>query len=173
VITIHYLTPQLRKELKKPLGYLIHGSLDETMMMMKSLIKKEKPIKIITVGDRVSQDLTDHTLQPDVLIIDNKIMRKEIPPISASADKIMNVPNPAGTITDEAWSAIEKAARSTHRIKIIVDGEEDLLTLVAILTMPDNSLICYGQPHEGIVAVKTTPNLKKKIRKIVDAMKRD
>ena len=173
MINIHYLTPKLRKELKKPLGYLIHGSLDETMMMLKSLIEKENPIKIVTVGDRVSQDLTDHTLQPDILIIDNKIMRKEISPISASADKIVNVSNPAGTITDEAWSAIEKAAKSAHRTKIIVNGEEDLLTLVAILAMPDKSLICYGQPHEGIVAVKTTPNMKRKVRKIVDTMKRD
>jgi hypothetical protein len=171
VINIRYLTPQLRKKLKKPLGTLFRGSLREIITMVKTVVEKEKPAKIVTVGDQVSQDLFNHHFLPDVLIIDNKIMRKEIPPISATADKVINVTNPPGTITNEAWSAIEKAIEMPQRTKIIVDGEEDLLTLVAILTAPENSLVLYGQPHEGVVVVKATAEMKHKIREIVDAMK--
>ncbi len=171
MIDIRYLTPQLRKKLKKPLGTLFQGSLEETMKILETLIEKEKPVKIVTVGDRVSQDLTTHSLLPDVLIIDNKIMRKEIPPISATADKVIKVKNPPGTITDEAWLAIEKAMRDSQRTKIIVDGEEDLLTLVAILTAPENSLVLYGQPHKGVVAIKTTAETKHRVQEIVEAMK--
>ena len=53
------------------------------MMMIRAMVEKEKPAKIATVGDRVTQDLTRNELFPDVLIIDNRVMRKEITPISA------------------------------------------------------------------------------------------
>jgi uncharacterized protein (UPF0218 family) len=142
------------------------------MTMIRAMVEKEKPTKIITVGDRVTQDLTSNQLFPDVLIIDNRVMRKEIPPISATAENNMSVQNPPGTITDEAWQAIETAMRESKQTKITVDGEEDLLTLVAVLAAPENSLIFYGQPHEGIVAVKATVETKQKIRYMIEEMKK-
>lgn len=142
------------------------------MSTLKALAEKEKPTKIVTVGDRVSQDSTDHNLSPHILIVDNKIMRKEIPPIPAVADQVVNVKNPAGTITDEAWSAIEEAMMRPQRTKIVVEGEEDMLTLVAILVAPEDSLVLYGQPHKGVVAIKTTAETKHKIQKIVDSMEK-
>lgn len=156
--------------MKKPLGILFQGSPEETVSAVKMFIKKENPPKIITVGDQVSKDLTDSSVAPDVLIVDNRIMRKDIPPINASADKNVRVKNPPGTITDEAWSAIEQATADSQRTKIVVDGEEDLLALVAIITAPEDSLVLYGQPRRGIVAVKTTAETRRKIRKILRAM---
>ncbi|MGB9135633.1 MAG: GTP-dependent dephospho-CoA kinase family protein [Candidatus Bathyarchaeia archaeon] len=141
------------------------------MTMVKAMVDREKPTKTIAVGDRVSQDLIASQLFPDVLIVDNRVMRKEIPPISATADKTINVNNPPGTITDEAWHAIETALKSPQRTKITVDGEEDLLTLVAILTAPQGSIVFYGQPHEGIVAVKATAKTKQKVERMVEDMK--
>jgi uncharacterized protein (UPF0218 family) len=142
------------------------------MTMIRAMVEREKPTKIITVGDRVTQDLTSNQLFPDVLIIDNRVMRKEITPISATAENNMNVQNPPGTITDEAWHAIETAMRESRRTKITVDGEEDLLTLVAVLAAPENSLVFYGQPHEGIVAVKATVETKQKIQNMIEEMKK-
>jgi len=142
------------------------------MTMIRAMVEKEKPTKIITVGDRVTQDLTSNQLFPDVLIIDNRVMRKEITPISATAENNMNVQNPPGTITDEAWQAIETAMRESKRTKITVDGEEDLLTLVAVLAAPENSLVFYGQPHEGIVAVKANVETKQKIQNMIEEMKK-
>lgn len=173
MISIYHLTPQLRRNLKKPLGILFCGSLEETVSILGTLIEKEKPAKIVTVGDRVSQDLTDQSLLPDVLIIDNKVMRKEITPISATADRVVYVKNPPGTITYEAWFAVEKAIEDSQRTKIVVDGEEDLLALVAILTVPENSLVLYGQPRRGVVVVKATAEMKQQVREIVDTMESD
>lgn len=170
-MNIRYLTSQQRKILKKPLGTLFQGSLEEIIMLVKILIEKESPTKIVAVGDQVSQDLTNHSILPSILIVDNRIMRKKIPPISATADNIINVKNPPGTITDEAWASIKQAMKSSQRSKIIVEGEEDLLTLVAILEAPENSLVFYGQPHQGIVVVKVTEAMKQKARKIFEAMK--
>lgn len=141
------------------------------MKILKTMIEKEKPSKLVTVGDQVSQDLYDNHLLPDLLVVDNRIMRKEIPPISATADTVVTVKNLPGTITDEAYLAIEKALNASERTKIVVDGEEDLLALVAVLTAPENSLILYGQPHQGIVVVKASVEMKQKVRHIVEAMK--
>jgi hypothetical protein len=172
VIRIRSLPPRLRKKLKKPLGLLFHGSLEETMTAVHAFIEKEKPPKIIAVGDQVSKDLAENSVALDILIVDNRIMRQQIPPIPASADKNVRVKNPPGTITDEAWSAIEKATADSQRTKIVVDGEEDLLALVAIIAAPEDSLVLYGQPHRGIVVVKATAEIKHKVRTIVGAMER-
>lgn len=157
--------------MKKPLGILVQGSPEETMTMVKAMVEKEKPTKLVTVGDRVSEDLTNQQVIPDVLIVDNRVMRKEITPINASADKVVTVRNPSGTITNEAWLAVENAMEGPQRTKIVVEGEEDLLTLAAILTAPEGSLILYGQPHEGIVIVKATAEAKQRVRAMVDAMR--
>jgi hypothetical protein len=53
---------------------------------------------------------------------------------------------------------------------VVVDGEEDLLTLVAVLHAPEKSLVVYGQPQEGIVVVRVTKQKKEMIRRIVEAM---
>jgi uncharacterized protein (UPF0218 family) len=140
------------------------------MYNIKKQIDREKPSKIITVGDKVSQDLTNNSIQPDLLIVDNKIMREAITPIIATADQIIQVKNPPGTISDEAWSAVINATRSMQRTKIVVDGEEDLLALPAVIGAPERSFIFYGQPHEGVVLMIVTEELKKKIRKIINEM---
>ena len=123
------------------------------------------------MGDRVSQDISDHNILPDVLIVDNRIMRNEVPPVSVNVDQVISVKNPRGTITEEAWRTIERATRDSIRKKIIVDGEEDLLALVAVLTIPEDSLVIYGQPTKGMVVVKATLDMKRDVSKIIQAMK--
>ncbi len=140
------------------------------MSKIKMRISNENPLKIITVGDKVSQDLINNSIQPDLIIIDNKIMRKPISPISATADQIIQVKNPPGTISDQAWTAIINATKHKQCTKIIVDGEEDLLALPAIIGAPEKSYVLYGQPHEGVVLIMVTDALKKKIQKIINEM---
>jgi len=141
------------------------------MKILKTMVEQDKPAKLVSVGDQTTQDLADHSLPPDILIVDNKIMRQKIPPISATAELVVKVKNPAGTITEEAWLAVEKAARNPERTKIIVEGEEDLLALVAILTLPENSLVLYGQPpNKGIVVVKTNSQNKTRAQEIIAEM---
>jgi len=170
VIEIRRLTPKLREELKDPLGLLIQGSFDETMKKLKELIKKEKPSKIISVGDSVSESMTRHGVSPQVLIVDNKVMREPIQPIAVDADQTLHLKNPAGTLAEEAWTVMKEALKGKRRTRVLVDGEEDLLTLVAVLCAPKNSLVVYGQPREGIVVVKVTEKTREMVRRIVDSM---
>jgi len=164
------LTPQLRLELKKPLGMLIKGPPKQTMEKIKLLIQKQKPTKTISVGDVVTQNLAENHIPIQVIIIDNKALRQIIQPIEVEAQKTLHIKNPPGTITPEAWTLVREAIQQNQITKVLVDGEEDLLTLVAVIQAPANSLVIYGQPYEGVVAIKVTAQTKKKMQKIIDAM---
>jgi len=172
VIGIHRLTPALRKKLKSPIGLLIRGSSDETMRELKKLIERERPPKIISVGDIVSDNLIKHNILAQVLVMDNRVMRKTIKPILADVDRTLHVKNPPGTLADETWLVMQEAIRGNQRTRVLVDGEEDLITLVAVLCAPEGSLVVYGQPHEGIVVVKVTEESRETVRRIVEAMER-
>ena len=61
---VYTLTPELRIRFKEPFGILIDGSFDETMAKLKELIAQEKPIRLISVGDVVSNNLHEHGIHP-------------------------------------------------------------------------------------------------------------
>ena len=164
------VTPELRARLKEPFGMLIRGSFAETMGKLDNIVKREKPPMMVSVGDTVSRNLHEHQMNPQLSITDNKHMRKRIKPRIFTA-KLFNVKNAQGTITEEAITAIKEALESDERVHIIVDGEEDLLTLIAVLYAPENSLVVYGQPYEGIVVVKVTSEKKAEATEILKAMK--
>lgn len=55
---------------------------------------------------------------------------------------------------------------------MIVDGEEDLLTLVAMAVAPLGSFVIYGQPREGVVLVEVDCQANKKAIAFLEAMLR-
>lgn len=167
---MRHLTPELRKKLKEPVGTLIRGSFAETMKKLKRMVKEEKPPKIVSVGDTVSKNLVKNSVFPQLAIVDGRVMRRKIPPITLTADETVYVRNPQGTITDEAFTEIQRSLRQKYRIKMVVDGEEDLLTLVAVLHAPENSFVVYGQPREGVVVVKVTDEKRAEVTEILNAM---
>ena len=168
----HYLTSELRKALKQPLGTLIRGSFVDTMKRLKKMVEQENPTSIISVGDTVSKNLAENGFSPKLYIIDNKCMRRSTKPFELPADRTVYITNPRGTITDEAEQAIEAALKESEHVKIVVKGEEDLLTLVAIAYASEDSYVIYGQPHEGIVVVKVTPDKKTEIASILKSMEK-
>ncbi len=170
MIIAYSLPPELRRKLKEPLGKLIRGSFSKTMKTFKEMAEREKPPRIISVGDTVSKNLVKSHMLPQLIIVDSRVMRKNIQPIPLTADKINHVKNPPGTITEEAIAAIQDALKSDCRVKIIVEGEEDLLTLIAVLYGPENSFVVYGQPYKGVVVVKVTPEKRAEVAGILKAM---
>jgi uncharacterized protein (UPF0218 family) len=167
---IRLLTTELRKELKKPQGLLIDGPFEETMKRLKEFIEEAKPSLVISVGDVVSRNMIEYGVPLNVLIVDNKVMRKPIQPITVDADQTLYAKNPPGAITDEAWAAIRSAVEQKGQTRVMVDGEEDLLTIVTVLSAPEGAIVVYGQPHMGIVVVKVTEETKERMRRFVDAM---
>ncbi len=170
MVVAYSVTPELRLRLKEPFGTLIRGSFAETMGKLDSIVKRERPQLIISVGDTVSRNLHEHQLKPHLSITDNKRMRKRIKPRVFTA-KLFHVKNPQGKITKEAITAVRDALESEDRVQIVVDGEEDLLSLIAVLYAPENSLVVYGQPCEGIVVVKVTSKKRTEAAEILKVMK--
>ena len=168
--TIRVLTPELRKELKVPLGLLIRGSFRYTTDKLKEMVDDKKPEKLIAVGDRVSRNIIRKGIRLDVAIVDHRVMRKPIGPIKFETAKTCRVCNPPGTLTDEAWQVMGEAVRYNGRVKVVVEGEEDLLTLAAVLSAPQGSMVVYGQPKSGIVVIDVTEATKEKFREIVERM---
>jgi len=130
--------------------------------------------KVAAVGDMTAFYLLKASIVPDLAIVDNKTKRMPVPDhIVQSLDhdsyKTIEVENPAATLTSELIDRIKDALSGEGRVKIIVDGEEDLATLPAILYAPLGSAVVYGQPNEGSVLVKVTPDKK---TQIVELMKR-
>ncbi len=92
-------------------------------------------------------------------------------PQEEGVEKTVYVENPQGTITKEAIIAIEDALESGEHTHIVVRGEEDLLTLIAVLYAPETAFVVYGQPHSGIVVVRATSEKKAQVKEYLKAMK--
>lgn len=166
---VYTLTPKLRKNFKKPFGILLRGTTSETMKQLKSIVTEEKPPIVVSVGDKVSRNLHKQGIKHELAITDNRSLRRSVQPSRFQA-KVFHVKNPQGTITEEAIATVQKVLQSTGDSHIIVEGEEDLLTLVVILYAPDDSLVVYGQPYEGIVVVKVTKEKKEQAKQLLAAM---
>ena len=139
------------------------------MNKLKELISEEKPPKLVSVGDTVSKSMHESSLRPDLAITDNLCMRKKLPPVTYTANAA-HVKNPPGTITQESVKAIKAALKRSEHCHIIVDGEEDLLTLIAVFYAPQGSFVVYGQPYEGIVLARATPERKAEASEFLKAM---
>ncbi len=167
---VYRLTPELRRKLKDPLGRLIKGSFSETMSRFKEFESKKRSTLIVSVGDTVTKNLLESGWTSKLSVVDNLAMRGRTEPILQDADRTIRVRNPQGTITDEAMEAIGESFASDGNTRIVVDGEEDLLTLIAILCAPLDSVVVYGQPHQGIVVVEVTEQKKVEVKGILNEM---
>ena len=56
---------------------------------------------------------------------------------------------------------------------LLVDGEEDLATLPAVLAAPDGASVVYGQPGEGMVLVTVTDAVRERFDALVDRLDGD
>ena len=52
----------------------------------------------------------------------------------------------------------------------MLTGEEDLLVIPVCIHAPDNAVVMYGQPNEGLVIVKITPEIRNKTQTLLDSM---
>ena len=84
--------------------------------------------------------------------------------------KTIRVQNPPATLSKELIDLIQTSLDSDERIKIVVEGEEDLATLPAILYAPLGSVVVYGQPNEGSVLVDVTSERKQHIEEFMKRM---
>lgn len=144
------LQPDLRSELKEPMGALFTDA-DALLAAAGS--------PLIAVGDMVTYHLLAAGRTPDVALVDERTERAAVAEEVAEAladadfDREVGVANPPATLTEDLLVALAAAIRDGGTTVLDVDGEEDLATLPAILAAPDGASVVYGQPGEGMVNV--------------------
>jgi GTP-dependent dephospho-CoA kinase len=162
-----HLPDVLRDSLKKPMGLLIKDSEVTKENILRTM---PKGVFLITVGDATTEKMIKFGLDPSLQIVDSLEKRNKRNLPMGKARTILECVNPAAEITDESISIIKKAFQADVPVRIIVKGEEDLLVLPAALYAPENSIIMYGQPNEGLVIVKVTEEIRNKATKIMNSM---
>lgn len=151
----------MRAELKRPLGHLFRGQPAETVLKLKEFLKKRETPLFAVVGDFTAKNILAASLEPDIVVVDHRIMRITVDPLDHGTRRIINTENAQGTVDAEAWNALEEAVTLKSEASVIVEGEEDLLVLPLISLMPLGSVIVYGQPSEGLVVVEVTEEMKR------------
>ncbi|MDY6761431.1 MAG: pantetheine-phosphate adenylyltransferase [Candidatus Nanohaloarchaea archaeon] len=137
-----------REELREPRGTVVQGD------GLAEELRDRSYDRLIAVGDRVSLDLVDWSIPPDIAVVDGKIQREPIDQErleTVTADIHTTVSNPAGGVATAAWTAVREAVARTCTSRVIVDGEEDLLALPAVAMAAPGSVIVYGQRGTGAV----------------------
>jgi uncharacterized protein (UPF0218 family) len=167
----YILTERLRVFLKEPFGTLIEGTPQQTISRLKTLLANEKPPRLVSVGDVVSRNLHAANLHPQLTIIDYISLRNQVMPKEAPVEKTVYVKNPQGTISSQALAVIKAALEENVHTHIVVEGEEDLLTLAAVLYAPLGSFVVYGQPYVGIVVVHASAAKKAQVKEFLKEMK--
>ena len=153
--------------MKIPLGILLPESQADKTNIKKHLSENSY---IVTVGDRTTEKMIEFDLIPSLQIIDGKEKRaKREPPKLANATEL-TVDNPAAEITPQSIDIIKKAFTMQPPIRLCVNGEEDLLVIPVCIYAPENAIILYGQPNEGLVIVKITSEIRNKTQKLLDLM---
>jgi len=153
--------------LKKPIGILLKNY----QINMDSLSKYLKSELIISVGDATTDTLLELGIVPAIQIVDGRERRVERDLPLENYAKVIKCNNPAGTISMEAVNAFKEALASEKPVRIVVNGEEDLLGAVVLALAPDNSVMFYGQPLEGLVVVTVNNETRSKLEEVINKIR--
>ena len=131
---------------------------------------------ILSVGDVVSMTLHDLGITPQLFVCDYKTQRGDDSDeyrrvLGAWGDVEHHVKNPAAQVTLQAWDAVG-AALQNHAapVRIVVEGEEDLLGLPSIALAPEGAVMLYGMPNQGVVFCRVTAALQAKVGALLAQM---
>ncbi len=155
----------MRPMLAQPLGRLFASSEVEGKEFRDVLRESDM---IITVGDRTTETLGAMGRVPDVQVVDGREERRTRSPPEVPHRSTIEAVNPPGTLTTEAIEAVRKALSGPKPVRVLVDGEEDLVAIPMIALAPVSSLVLYGQPGRGVVAVKVEATSKQRSRSILE-----
>ncbi|WP_338729981.1 GTP-dependent dephospho-CoA kinase family protein [Haladaptatus sp. DJG-WS-42] len=162
------LPDDLRSAFKDPLGPLFTDA---------EMLLDEAGTPLIAVGDIVTYHLTQAGVIPDVAVIDGKTKRTAVDAAITEAiggyERSHEVTNPAATLSLDLLATLREAIDAPETTVIVVEGEEDLATLPALVAAPEGASVVYGQPDEGMVLVTVTPEVRHRMISLLSQMTGD
>lgn len=165
----------MREELRKPLGQVFEGTEESTIDTAKEVVKSIRlyePTMVVSVGDVVSLSMSQVHYHPDVKIVDLKSRRKDfVETHHVKGKAVWQAQNDPGTISTAAVESIkttfEHVLKTHQKQTLIIQGEEDLLALPAILLAPLGSLVLYGQWNLGVIMVEINREKKEEVKRLL------
>ena len=177
-----YVLPEaLRQELAAPFGPILQSEqLKERLAGVEC---------VVAVGDVVSLTLKLLGITPRVFVCDYQTQRGlgggrkgeaanetglyEME-LGSWGDVSFAVRNPPTTITRQAWDAIRIALDHPEGpVRILVEGEEDLLGIPCFLEAPDGAAVLYGMPNQGVVVVRVDAAFKARVAALLAKFQRE
>lgn len=124
---------------------------------------------VVAIGDATNDVLISLGFQPDIQVVDGyeQRIKRSLPKTKFKTQHYAD--NPAGTISKKALRIILRSIDEDKPVRIIINGEEDLLALIIFAFYPDDSVIFYGQPGEGLVYSKVK-NYQRPAKSILEKM---
>ena len=146
------LPEKYRKIFQEPFGEL-HRNIDEIIPIIADST-------LYAVGDVVTHNLQKTGITPAIAVIDGHTMRLPCKRLPVFQGECIRVKNPAGTLTDDLIRALDHAILHPPAT-VIVEGEEDLAVIPLVIAAPEGTIVLYGQPNQGVVLRRVTPEAKK------------
>lgn len=160
---MYKLKEELRDELRKQVGDIISSD---------DIVKLDG--KIIVIGDIAVLTFYEKKIIPDISIVDFKTRREKNENlknmIKSVNIKTVNVKNPVGHITSELIDAIKFGLKQKEKIRIEVDGEEDLASLVCIMFAENGTKVVYGLQDKGLMVINVDDEIKEKTKNMLSKM---
>jgi uncharacterized protein (UPF0218 family) len=149
------LPEEYRKLFQEPFGEL-YRNIDEIIPLIADCT-------IYAVGDVVTHNLQKRGITPAIAVIDGYTMRSPCKRLPVFRGECIRVKNPAGTLTVDLIRALDYAIMHPPAT-VIVDGEEDLAVIPLVIAAPNNAIVLYGQPHQGVVLRRVNCEAKETAR---------
>jgi uncharacterized protein (UPF0218 family) len=149
---------------------------------------------VVAVGDVVSLTLKTLGVTPRLFVCDYQTQRGlpggQATPAAAKqaahektlyeielgswGDLAFRVRNPAASITREAWDAVRLGLQHDDGpVRVVVEGEEDLLGIPCFLEAPVGSVVLYGMPNRGVVVVRVDAAFKARVAALLARFTRE
>ena len=156
----------MRDELKEIVG---------DILTQEELVQRLKPDDLnITIGDVVTLTLLEMGVIPDLSIVDYQTQRGSDDDLKERLSKyeqpVINVINPAGEITRQLAYAIKDGIENMRQLRIVVEGEEDLASLVCVSLAPDGTNVIYGIPFKGLMLLIVDAQIRECVNEILKKM---
>jgi GTP-dependent dephospho-CoA kinase len=161
------LPDELRHELKEPMGPIETDA---------EVLLEDVSDPLIAVGDVVTYHFLQAGRQPDVALVDERTKRRTVDAEirDTVTDRVdVEATNPPAELTADAIETLVAAVERDEPTTILIDGEEDLIVLPAIVAAPDGASVVYGQPDEGMVHVVVDDESRAEARALLERFEGD
>ena len=127
---------------------------------------------VASIGDVVTADLLERGFVPKIGAVDGFTQRGDpITPISEDHfDSVTQIDNPKGSISKDIWPSLTRAYNQEGTTLFKVNGEEDLLSIPALILGPENGFVIYGIPGKGVGVNPINRENKDTCIRIIDSM---